>query len=190
MDSDTLTKDQILATSESRAAVENEVLIPEVGATHFRFLEHEIRLRALPVYYARQIYKKLEPFRKSMAGAGEGGLTPEQLGALDELTLNSLVEAIDVLREYYQLPTNRDMIEKNASVPEMLLFVDKQLEVSGKSDFMLASLRLITRISGLYGNAVAAALDETSPTASPSSPSATPGELPSTSSSDGTQKVN
>ena len=139
-------------TDESvRDEVERAVLFPEARAQDYVFLGQKVRLCALPIFYARKIGAALGPFKKQMQGVvakGVESLKSPSLGQdqLDEDVVKALVDTAVILAEFYELPLPQEKIERNASFEDLLALAEAQLEVNGKSDFLLLPLRIITKI--------------------------------------------
>jgi hypothetical protein len=72
---------------------------------------------------------------------------------MDDTTINALIDTAEILCDYYELGISKDRIEKRASVADLLGLAQHQLEVNGKSDFLLTPLRLITKLTVLVGEA-------------------------------------
>lgn len=192
---------QPFATDSEREDAEREVLFPETAdRTHTLVLEnpdggtplkYTIKLRALPILFARRVNKALGPFRNTMKKLVQDGAVPKSEDDLDldDLTIDSLLKATDTLREYYKLPYEMATIEERITLGDLVRFIKAQLEVSDKNDFLLNALRAIIGVSDLAEKATEE-LQNASAQISPSAPpSASPGESPSTSSSGPTPTV-
>jgi len=133
-----------------RDDAERAVLFPETQVREYVFLGLTVRLRALPIFYARKIGAALGPFKKHMQGiVATGGVDNIKVTAdekLDEDVVKALVDCAAILAEFYDLPLTVEKIERNASFEELLVLAQAQLEVNGKSDFLLLPLRIIIKI--------------------------------------------
>jgi hypothetical protein len=154
-DEKTVKTEDVVGTEEVREESARKVLYPETDTRDIEFLNQKVSLHALPVFYSRKIATVLKPFHKTFA---ENAKKASEEGALDALdmddtTINALIDTAEILCDYYELGISKDRIEKRASVADLLGLAQHQLEVNGKSDFLLTPLRLITKLTVLVGEA-------------------------------------
>lgn len=153
--SDKKKPNDLLGTPEAREEAERKVLYPDTDTMSFEFLGASLKLRALPIFYARKLSTVLRPFQEQFAATAKAASENQVLSQidLDESTITALLDTAGIICEYYKAPLTRDDIERGASTTLLVALAKAQLEVNGKSDFLLTPLRLITRLTGLVEEA-------------------------------------
>jgi hypothetical protein len=180
--------EDIETSQAARDEAESGVLHPETMTRTFKFMSKEVKLRALPIFYARKVNKCLEPFKSQFAESV--GKQPDELAAanfnLDESATNALIECCLILADFYKLDLGdnpKETLEREATLNDISKLCEAQLEVQGKADFLLTPLRVITRLTTLVESAsdeMDKQVKSLNANSSPTPLSANPGELAST----------
>lgn len=184
--------DSIVATAESRSAAEQKVLYQE--GKPYKFLDYELSLCALPIFHARKVNKVLEPFKKEGAELAARAAKNQETSVtfnMDETAVNALIDTAVIVLSYHKetypegydfgdgvSATLKNYIEMQSTTGDLVRFAEAQLEVQGESDFLLASLRIITGLAKTLKEAMTKVEEASSPTpsSSHSEASVSPGE--------------
>jgi hypothetical protein len=165
-----VTKEDVLATEESRGEAEQSVMYPEADTKPVNFMSHEIKLQALPIWYSRRISKQLAPFKKHFAtlvGAKEDVQQAAAVQDIDEPAIDALLDAAVIILEFYKEvgkldeEITKEQIEKVVSTAQLVDFVKAQVEANNRSDFLLTVLQIIMSLSSAVADIANAVQVET-----------------------------
>lgn len=151
-------------TKEEVAEAEEAVLFPDAHTEPYEFAGQTFKLRALPIKRSREVAAVLKPFQKAMsdisvASQSQGKKQEVELPDFDSTAVNALLQTASIITEFYAARNDDnkrlspESLEDLASLDEIMSFIRAQLEVNGKSDFLLAPLKLIMKLADAVGNA-------------------------------------
>jgi len=164
---------------EKTEELEDQILFPT--GRKVRFMGVEIEVRPMPIKYAKEVNMRMKPARKGLRSLLKLGLKVDSQGKLDLSSLaaagdhldslydldskiaDSLLEAAAALSKAYGYEWTIDQISENTSLPDLLHFLQVQMEVQSQEDFLLKPLQ-----------GVMALIEEISRTTSPKQPSMPP----------------
>lgn len=133
------------------AEAADKVMVPELMLVQTELAGCSVSVRALPVYYAKQIFNILKPVQEEVAEwatkfkeAGKVPLVPPDTG-MDVRMAEAMLKVCVVLSEFYELGLSEDDLDKRIGLDEMTVFIKAQLEVSRDSDFLLRPLQIIIK---------------------------------------------
>lgn len=128
----------------------DKVMVPELQARHGELAGKRVKVRALPVYYSKQIYHYLQPVQSEVAKwANKYSHTDQKVplpeDGMDVKLAESMLKACVVLADFYGLNLSEEELNKKVGLDELTAFIKVQLEVSGDSDFLLRPLQIIIK---------------------------------------------
>lgn len=147
------------------AQIENgsdKVIFPELSSIKVKFLGHEIKMKPLPVKYARRLGTLIRPLMKKVAETSQKSTKSHSKRSkkpvssevsfedspLDDDAIDNLIDTAVILMEFYKLSDkiSKDFIEDNASVTSLYQFAFTQVELNSKNDFLLLPLRMLLEL--------------------------------------------
>ena len=137
---------------EKIAEAADQVMIPELKSVRAELAGRSVQVRALPVYYAKQVFNILKPVQTEVADwvsefkdpKKEVPLVPPDTG-MDVRMAEAMLKVCVVLAEFYKLGLSENDLNKEVGLDELTIFIKAQLEVSRDSDFLLRPLQIIIK---------------------------------------------
>lgn len=123
---------------------ETKVLFPETHNEDVQLLGQKIELRPLPISPAKKIAVKMVPLSIDM----DKMRTDPDSGSsdLDIKTIDTLLDCVMILVNYYKLPFSRERLEEDATTEEILTLLAAQVALNKENNFLLQSLRVVLRM--------------------------------------------
>lgn len=119
-----------------------EGLMPELGGKVIKICDKEFHITEMPVFYVKQLNRKLEPVYSLIAGHDN------KITVGDLLNVNKIESFYDILIDIAFMILNRiddtitkEWLEKNASEKVLIEIIKTQLEVNGLVNFLGDILR-------------------------------------------------
>ncbi|SRR6266446_1644261 len=112
------------------------ILIPD--AVEYPFHGHKIQMKPIPIAVAKELRRYTD--RLSQLTAEMGDQPTEKWGDIDVEAATVYVKAASRLLSFYSVTLSQEQIEL-LPLEEVRRFLEKQLEVQGEEDFLLAPLR-------------------------------------------------
>lgn len=138
-------------TDEEISQAADEVIDPELSAKELEFAGKKIKVRALPLFYAKKIYTILKPLQDEVTEyvkvSGKKGEKAafDEAPELDFMLAEALLDVCCVLADFYEIEKSKDELDVETSLGEMTRIVSAQLEANSKSDFLLRPLANIIK---------------------------------------------
>ena len=137
------------ATIEEKNRAIEEGLMPELkDDVRVQIGGRELILNEMPIFYVRQLNKKIAP----IYGLLSGNISQESLvkSLIDEKSIDVMYKTLSEVGHFvanrYDENITFEWIEKHASEKEVLNLIQKQLEVNGIVDFLKNVLRAIVEM--------------------------------------------
>lgn len=130
----------------------DKVMIPELNTVHTQLAGKMVEVRALPIYYAKQVFNILKPVQTEVAEwvseykdpDKKVPLAPPDTG-LDVRMAEAMLKVCVVLADFYDLGFSEGELNRKVGLDELTVFIKAQLEVSRDSDFLLRPLQIIIK---------------------------------------------
>ena len=129
----------------------DKVMIPELMVLKTQLAGVSVNVRALPVYYAKQVYNILKPIQTEVSdwvaefkSAKNLPLVPPDTD-MDVRMAEAMLKVCVVLADFYELGLSEETLDKKVGLDELTIFIKAQLEVSRDSDFLLRPLQIIMK---------------------------------------------
>ena len=129
----------------------DKVIDPELSAVEHEFAGEKIRIRTLPLFYAKKIYNILRPLQDKVTRYVKDSEKKGEMAAfldapkLDLELAESLLEVSYVIADFYGIEKTKEELDARVSLDEMTRLVSAQLEVNSESDFLLRPLANIIK---------------------------------------------
>ncbi len=143
---------------EKIAAAEEKVLFPETHTIDANFMEHKLKLRPLPISYARKINRLLSDLQDMLSTAAKSSDDKEVQKTLkhaDIQAADGLMDSVIIILSFYKIDATRVMLEEKVSTQELVALAHLQTTINGSNDFLLQPLRTIIAIASASGEIMA-----------------------------------